>query len=115
MMLTSISLALTSHGSTRNIIRNPNISESQTADSFHVLAFTSQGELLIAQSEGSFLMEDWDEICRVGKGFCCDNLKTGADGDVMQEEGLHEKTGEMMMFVKSTLKDKVMADNHWKQ
>ena len=112
--LTSVLLALNWDGSSRNIIQDPNVLEFQTANSVHVLAFTSQGELLVAESEGSFSMEDWEKVYRLGKEICCDNSKTGADDNVMQDEGLDEKTEAMMMFVKSTLREKVTADNHWK-
>jgi exosome complex component RRP46 len=114
MTLTSVSLALNSDESSRNIIRSPNLLEFQSADSVHVLAFTSRGQLLVAESEGRFSMEDWDEVYRVGKEICCDSPKTDADDNVMQKEGLDEKTGSMTMFVRSILQDKVMADNHWK-
>jgi len=74
------------------------------------LAFTSQGELIVAESEGSFTMEDWDEVHDIGKRLCCDEV----DDNPMQDEALEEKNGGMMGFVKSVLKEKVGDDLYWK-
>jgi len=113
MTLASVLLAISSDGSSRTIIRNPTLQEFQAASSVHVLAFTSHGQLLVAESEGTFTLEDWDEIYEVGKGLYCDDVAT-ADENIMQGEGLEENTGGMMMFVKSALEEKVSADLHWK-
>jgi exosome complex component RRP46 len=110
MTLTSVLLALTSDGTAKRILRNPTLIQSQGADSIHVLAFTSQGDLLVAESEGSFTMRDWDDIYDAGRAMCCDDSKQ-ADDHEMGDEG----DGGMQMFVKSTLQAKVAADLHWKE
>ena len=112
MTLTSVLLAMNSDGSSRNIIRNPTLLEFLGANSVHVLAFTSHGQLLVEESEGSFTLEDWNEIYEVAKGLCCDGLET--EDNVMQGDGLERGTGGMMMFIKSTLEEKVSVDLHWK-
>ena len=112
MTLTSTFIALTSDGSSRSIILNPTISQTQNADSLHVLAFTSHGDLLVAESEGALNMDDWDEVCKVGHGECCND---SSDDDIMQQDGLEEAPGRMSTFVKSTLRSSVAADLHWKQ
>jgi exosome complex component RRP46 len=103
---------MNSDGSSRNIIHNPTVEEFQGADSVHVLAFTSHGQLLVEESEGSFTLEDWNEIYEVAKSLCCDGLET--EGNVMQGDELKGNTGGMMMFIKSTIEEKVSADLHWK-
>ncbi len=113
MTATSAFLALTSDGSTRSIIRNPTVLQSESADSVHVLAFTSHGDLLVAESEGSFTLEDWDTVYEAGKAICCDDSKINADHS-MQDGGFGDEKGGMMNFVKSTLRTKVNADLHWK-
>jgi exosome complex component RRP46 len=110
LTLTSVLLALTSGGTAKRIIRNPTLFQSQSADSLHVLAFTSQGELLVAESEGPFTIGDWDEIYEEGKAICCHETKQSDDHEMM-----NEKEGEMQMFVRSTLQAKVAADLHWKE
>ena len=113
MTLTSTLLAINSNGSSRKIVRSPTLQDLQGASSAHVFAFTSHGQLLVAESEGSFTMEDWDEVYEVGKGLCCDGIGA-TDDDIMQEDGLVGNTGDLMMFVKSTLEEKVSKDLHWK-
>lgn len=110
MTLTSVLLALTSDGTAKRIIRHPTITQSQSADSLHVLAFTSQGDLLVAESEGSFTIGDWDEIYEAGKVICRHETK-----QVDDHEMVDEKDGGIQMFVKSTLQAKVAADLHWKE
>lgn len=112
MTATSAFLALTSDGSARSIIRNPTILQSESADSVHVLALTSYGDLLVAESEGSFTLEDWDLVLEAAKAICCDESKTTVDHS-MHDESDDDK-GSMMKFVKSTLQTKVTADLHWK-
>jgi len=111
--LTSVLLAITSDQNSRSIVRNPSPLQFHNADSVHVLAFTSHSELLVAESVGSFSIEDWGDVYEVGKSLCCDGANA-ADDDVMQDGGLDGKSGDMMMFVKSILKSKVDSDLHWK-
>ena len=113
MTLTSVLLAISSNGASTKIVRNPTLQQFQGANSVHVLAFTSRGQLLVAESEGSFTLEDWDAVYDTGKGLCCDDMET-ADDDIMQGDGLEENNAGMMRFVKSSLKEKVSADLHWK-
>src|ERR1700712_1797848 len=107
LTLTSVLLALTADGTAKRIIRNPTLIQSQSAESLHVLAFTSQGDLLVAESEGSFTIGDWDDIYEAGKQICCYDTKQAEDLDMVEE-----KDGGMQMFVKSTLRAKVAADLH---
>jgi exosome complex component RRP46 len=110
LTLISVLLALTSDGTAKRIIRNPTLIQSQSADSLHVLAFTSQGDLLVAESEGSFTIGDWDEIYEAGKAACCHETKQSDDHEMMDK-----KEGGTQLFAKSTLQAKVAADLHWKE
>lgn len=107
MTVTSALLSITSDG----IIRNPSPSEYDGASSNHVLAFSTNGEPLLAESDGSFTMDDWDEVYELGKRICCDS---SADNDAMQTGEFGDKTGSMIDFVKATLQEKVAMDLHWK-
>jgi len=100
MTLTSVLLAITSEG----IVKSPTLLELQGAASIHVMAFTSQGELLVAESEGIFTMQEWTGIHDVGQRICCD-----------ETNGLDEDAGRMMKFVKSVLGQKVKQDLQWKK
>ncbi|KAI6711793.1 hypothetical protein JHW43_005669 [Diplocarpon mali] len=93
-----------------SIIVNPTPLESQSAASIHVLAFSSHGELLVAESEGSFTLKDWQAVFDAGKKICCDELKPGEDQAM--DDGEQDRS--LMMFVQSTLEDKVKTDLQWK-
>ena len=108
MTMTSTLLSITSDG----IIRNPNPFDYESASSSHVLAFNGHGELLVGESEGTFTMDEWDEVYEVGKRVCCDSM---TENDAMQNGKFGEKTGSMMDFVKSTMQEKVQADLDWKR
>jgi exosome complex component RRP46 len=112
--LTSVLLALTSDGKSQSILRNPTLTELQSADSVHVLGFTAHGELLVAESEGSFTIDDWNEVFEAGKRLCCDDIETVNDDDVMQDDISGEKAEEAA-FLKSVVREKVVADLHWKE
>lgn len=108
MTLTSVFLALTTDASIRQIVENPTPLQAQGADSVHVLAFTSQGDLLVAESEGSFTMNEWEAVHDAAKAICCDGSE-----DMDMQDGEAPK-GSMMMFVRSAMEDKVKTDLQWK-
>lgn len=112
MTATSAFLALTSDGSARSIVRNPTVHQCESTDSVHVLAFSSHGSLLVAESEGSFSLTDWDTVYEAAKTMCCGSSNVDVDHS-MQDSEVEEEEG-MMNFVKSTLQTKVIADLHWK-
>ena len=105
MTLTSVFLAFNSNASTRKVIQHPTIEEIQRATSVHVLGFTSKGDLLVVESEGSFSVDEWDEVFDAGKAICCDGIP---------EETEEEQSGGLQAFVKSALQEKVQSDLHWK-
>ncbi|KAK0119214.1 exosome non-catalytic core subunit rrp46 [Cadophora gregata] len=111
MTLTSTFLALTSGGASRSIVVNPTLVESQAANSVHVMAFTSHGDLLVAESEGDFTLKDWEAAHDAAKAICYDDPNISG---VMADEGMGEKNESLKMFVKSTLEDKIENDLHWK-
>jgi exosome complex component RRP46 len=112
--LTSVVLAITSDEESQSILRNPTLTELQSADSVHVLGFTSHGELLVAESEGSFTIDDWNEIYEAGKRLCCDGIETDIDDDIMQDEISEERPSEATL-IKAIVREKVATDLHWKE
>lgn len=103
-------LAINGSGLASSIIENPSVLEIQQAASIHVLAFTSHGDLLVAESEGSFTLEEWNVVHDRAKHMCCG----AGDIDAMRDEGDDEDSDGMIQFVKSTLQEKIAADLHWR-
>ncbi|RDL36784.1 uncharacterized protein BP5553_06136 [Venustampulla echinocandica] len=112
MIATSVLIAVNSEGESRNLIQNPNPEQVRSANSVHVLGFTSHGELLLSESEGSFTLDEWDEVYETAKALCSGE-KT-ADDNFMQGVGLENNKGDMMMFIKSAMERKIAADLHYK-
>lgn len=102
--LTATFLAITEKG---NILQNPSLLETQTAQSIHALAFTSHAEPLVIESQGSFTPAQWDEVCIQAEKICCGS----ADPDAMVDEG---EEGGMMQFVQTVVEEKVDKDMAWR-
>ncbi|KAI9730464.1 MAG: exosome non-catalytic core subunit rrp46 [Claussenomyces sp. TS43310] len=113
MTLTSTLLVVNEEGSSKSIVQNPTPVEIQQASSVHVFAFTSHYDLLVNESEGSFTMDDWNDLYDIAERLCCGS---DADGDVdaMKDDGEDEVSGGMMQFVKAIMQEKVAADLHWR-
>jgi exosome complex component RRP46 len=106
--LTSILLAIKENEKVVEIIKYPTLPQIQVAESIHVFAFTANGDLLVAESEGEFDMDGWDEVFEEAKRVCSGTEKR------MDESGT-DKSGAMAQFVKNTMQEKAQADVHWKK
>ena len=109
MTLTAVLIAVKNGGFVQEVTHNPSLDEIRNSNSLHVLAFTSRGELLVAESEGSFTMDQWDDVFDKAKLYCGD-----AAGQEKVQDGMETGAGDMTSFLKSTLQTKVSADLHWK-
>jgi len=109
--LTSTSLAIVSKDSNRETVTNPTAREIEKAESFHVLAFTSQGELILAESEGVFTMGGWDDIYNAAYSQCCATT-TADDADTLMTEGL-SAGADLKHFVRSTMEQQIASDLYW--
>ncbi|KAI0391804.1 hypothetical protein F5Y17DRAFT_478301 [Xylariaceae sp. FL0594] len=110
--LTSTSLAIVSKDDTREIITNPTARETETAESFHVLAFTSQDKLILAESEGAFTMKQWDDVYNTAFRQCC-GTPTTDDADTLMTEG-PAAGADLRRFVRSTMEQQTASDLYWK-
>ncbi|KAI1336816.1 hypothetical protein F5Y15DRAFT_195730 [Xylariaceae sp. FL0016] len=99
-------------GKDRNIISNPTAREITQCQSYHVFAFTSHNELLLAESEGSFNMKEWDDVYATAQHQCC-SLAATDDADTSM--GDSEDVGaDLRSFTRSILGQKMATDLHWK-
>ena len=83
------------------------------ARSVHVLAFTSHDELLLAESEGDFTVQEWDDVYDAAAKICCQSGAGNADADMVLD-GQASAGPDMRQFLSSTLEAKVAADLYWK-
>ncbi len=108
--MSSTFLALMDDG---KINQHPTIHEIQRALSVHVFAFTPHGELLINESEGNFIIDDWDMVFERAQSICC-GAGQAADVDAMLYEGEKGNTG-LAGFLRSTLEEKTTSDLKWRK
>lgn len=108
---TATTLAVGVEGSDDDIVVDPGMAEADKARSIHVLGFTSDDELLLAESAGSFTAEEWDKILQTGQRICCQDHGSGLDtamsGDRLESQSIKA-------FVRSVMETKTSADLYWK-
>lgn len=110
---TITSTLLVTSSATQSIQRDPTLAEIREADSVHVLAFSAHKKLLLAESEGSFSMEQWEAVCDKAEEICCGS--GNGESDEMQDIVDSGAGPSMHEFVTATMQEKVALDLHWKE
>lgn len=98
-------------GDEADIIVDPTTEQVDNAKSVHVLGFTSDKELLLAESEGSFSVDEWNKVLDTAERICCNQQGPGLD-TAMRDGGIESQS--IKDFIRSTVETKVAADLHWK-
>lgn len=111
MTLSSVFLAYNNTSTPSKVVQNPTADELQSASSVHVLGFTSNGNLLVVESEGLFSIAEWDEVYDTSKHICCGGLAS-SDLDMQDED--EEEADSMQYFNRSAIQAKVESDLHWR-
>jgi exosome complex component RRP46 len=109
--LTSVLIGLSS--SSPIPIVSPTAKEllAQPITSLHVFVFSGNKKLLLAESEGAFGHEEWDEACEVAEEACCNT--GGVDlGEGMEVDGAE---GNLEEWLRKVVRDKVENEQRWKK
>ncbi|KAL8377813.1 hypothetical protein RB595_008475 [Gaeumannomyces hyphopodioides] len=102
-------------GNKSQLVVDPSPREAEKARSLHVLAFTSSDRLLLAESEGSFTMQEWADVHAKAQEICCEPTRApAAMGDHPDNDDAARSGPDMRQFTRSTVEAKVSADLHWK-
>jgi exosome complex component RRP46 len=104
---TTLAFSVDSNG----LVIEPSTEAAAKAKSLHALAFTAHGELLLAESSGSFSLEEWDKILETAQRICCRDQGTDFD-TAMSSDGLESQS--IKGFIRSVMETKAAADLHWK-
>ncbi|RDA83777.1 hypothetical protein CP532_5201 [Ophiocordyceps camponoti-leonardi (nom. inval.)] len=104
---TAVSLAVRANGDT---LVDPGPDDIDKASSVHVLAFTSDDELLLAESAGPFSVDEWHAILEMGQSVCC--REPGPDAAM--SAGVPESQG-IRTFIRSVTEARSDEDLHWKK
>lgn len=93
------------------IVVDPSPRQAEKSRSMHVFAFTAHEELLLAESDGDFSMNEWDEVYQTARSICCTSARQEIDM-VLDDD---QQTGpDLRRFLRSAAEAKIMADLHWK-
>ncbi|CAJ2501718.1 Uu.00g045710.m01.CDS01 [Anthostomella pinea] len=110
--LASTALAILPEHGDRRIISSPTGRQIEQSQSFHVFAFTSHDELILAESEGSFSMKEWDDALAAAQGTCYPPTTTGDTDVLMDDDKL--VGSDLKHFTRSTMEQKTASDLYWK-
>ncbi|KAI9760234.1 MAG: exosome non-catalytic core subunit rrp46 [Geoglossum simile] len=90
---------------------NPSPQDLQHARSTHVVTFSAEGNLLVAESLGDFTINDWEQVLGMASQAARSEreFQRGTDGDVMMVDDARE--GSLRDFVRN----KTEKDQKWKE
>lgn len=95
----------------KDYIVDPTAVEASRAKSLHVLGFTSQDELFLCESEGTFSVDEWTSILELGRRVCCQrqsaDLDTAMGGDNLESQS-------MRAFIRAVMQAQTTEDQYWK-
>lgn len=94
------------------IVVDPSTREADTAKSLHVLSYTSDDELLLAESQGAFSVDEWEAVLKAGQDVCCRAVQQGLDDTAMTGSGL--ESASIRSFIRSVMETKIAGDLSWK-
>ncbi|KAL2165527.1 hypothetical protein VTH06DRAFT_828 [Thermothelomyces fergusii] len=109
---TAVAIVRQGDGTKRTIV-DPSPREVETAESVHVLGFTSHDGLLLAESEGDFTVGEWDRVYETAREICCRSAPA-KEGMAMVLDDEQASGPDMRRFLRSAMESKVAADLHWK-
>lgn len=92
------------------LLCSPSPEDLATATSIHVLAFSSQGRLLVVESEGSFDMDTWDSVMVKAEVICRGSRPDGdvdVDMDSISRDGLEG-------VMRDSMAREIASDLRWK-
>ncbi|UNI20999.1 exosome non-catalytic core subunit rrp46 [Purpureocillium takamizusanense] len=93
------------------IVVDPTMVQVDNAKSVHVLGFTADDELLLAESSGSFSTVEWDQVLETGQRACCQGRSSGQD--TVMTDGM-AGSASIRRFIRSVMETKTAADLYWK-
>ena len=106
--LTATIVAVSSNGDT---LTKASPAQLEAATSIHVFAFSSHGDLLVVESEGSFDMDSWESVARAARKSCC-------RGEQEQEVYTQGKTAgtpaSLEQQMRNAVEAKVARDESWR-
>jgi len=92
---------------------DPGVKDIKGARSLHVLGFSSVGDTVLVESEGSFTFEEWETVEELARRACLAGV--GKGGDIKMQDGEIEGAGQGVLDVlRGAVETKVMAEERWR-
>lgn len=109
MIVTSTLIAIDAFG---KLTIDPSVKEVHSASSIHVVAYSSQGDLLVIESEGSFSTDILEQVVETASQVCRGQSSEGSKNvDVHMEKGAMSLEDSMKMLVQT----KIAKEQKWKE
>ena len=97
----------------RRLESDPTAEELKVASSIHVFAFSSHGDLLVAESEGEFGIETWEEAYQKARLAC----RGEEEDDSESEDNSMDSNNDTKLedVLRDAVRQKVAKEQKWKQ
>ncbi len=85
------------------------------ASSIHVLAFSSYGDLLAAESEGDFTIDIWNEVYRQASLICHGEEEDESESESEDVSMKSDNVSKLENVLKDVVEKKVDKEQRWKR
>lgn len=95
------------------LVQDPSAKQIHSASSVHVLAFSSHGDLLLVESEGSFGIDAWEEVVKMARHICHGAEPAESDSQNVPMDSTGELSLENVM--RNTMQERMVKDQRWRE
>lgn len=107
MFMTSTSVAVGWNG---GLALDPSPEEIGAAASLHVLGFSSNGDMIIAESEGSFSIDIWEHVFEIANIAC----KGDAASDNVPDASRFQNRTNLEGKLRATILEREQQEHRWR-
>ena len=90
----------------------PTPKQIETATSIHALGFSSKGDLVLAECEGKFTMDEWEAATNHAKRLCLGAIDKELGEEDVDMSGFQGDS--VQNVIRGTLNEKIAKDLSWK-
>ena len=113
--VSSTTIAVLQTDKTSKFVVEPSAVEAAKSRSIHVFAFTSLGDLLLCESEGQFLPQEWEELAVIARQACSLPEQAGDLDAVMGEDPhVHRADDTPPLLIRSAINADAASALGWK-
>jgi len=107
----------TAEGKNTALVLDPTEKEVAVAASLHVFAWSSRGELVLAESEGAFEIEAWEEAAEAARNRCLGTKTQASAGDADVDMGDAGGNGDVQSldgWLRTSVAKEMTAATRWR-